>query len=418
MLRTKSPGFERGMVIEVGEKKTRKAGWNKGWPAMAGIWFLLAAGILAGCGKKPVFEGGNISVDYDANKWTLECCSLVEYPVFELWWKDVSVTFLAVKGSENAIDNFYEAMTDQDVMYDEGRQSQQVDAWSRGSARCYTNAVSGGVKGEKMGDSTMMCYGRTKGEWVILAMAEFQTKDSDSENEARKQEIMEILNSIGISQKTSVEGVEEKKTLEPFYTSVSRILDYSTSADLAREEGEKESAPERKLTAEEAAAPLQYVAQYMVGDLLGGEILYPVFAPVDSDDSDSRFLAYHGHGIHFSASANNSRTRFYLYQYFERVSMGRAEEWQLSELYRDIEAGEVQANGEDRYLLLSAVLENGGRTYGVKDFFYLDVQGEGTGVLWQLELEEGKVDKETNLIIDELSKCYGVCLDGLKVDGE
>lgn len=401
----------------MGEKKIRKAGWNAGWLTIVGVLFMLAAGMLAGCGKEPVFEGGNIAVDYDTGKWTLECCSTVEYPVFELWWKDVSVTFLAVRGDENAIENFYEAMVGWDVMCDEDRQSQQVDEWSKGTARCYTNAASGGVKGEKMGDSTMICYGRTEREWVILAKAEFQTKDADSENEARKQEIMGILNSMKISQKTDVEGVEEKKTLEPFYTNVSRILDYSTSANLARKEGERESAPARKLTTEEAAAPLQYVKQYMVSDLLSDETPYPVFAPVDSDDS-GKGLKYHGHGIHYFAWGDNSGTRFYLYQYFDRVATGGVEEWQLSELYQDIEAGEIQANGEDRYMLISANLKTSGKIYVVKKFFYLDTQGEGTGVLWELELNEKSVDKETNLIIDELSKCYGIDLDEVKIDEE
>lgn len=394
------------------EKKMSRAGENKRWLAAAGILFLLAVGMLTGCGKRPVFEGGNLAVDYDTDKWTLKCCNSTEYPIFELKQEDVTITFLAVEGDKYTMENFREGMVGLDIMHEGGRTARKVDAWSKGSVSCYVDAASGGKKGK--GDSVIICYGRTKGKQMVLAKAEIPAKDSDSENEERKQEVMEVLNSMRISQKSEIEGVEEQETLEVFYNIVSRIMKYSTSANLARKEGRAVPEGAGELISDEEAASLQYVQKYMVADLFYSKAEFPVYAPAGSNDTDW-LLSYFGHGIDFFASADNGGTRYYLYQNFESMAMGEAEDWQEKDYYFDVQTGKIQTNGEDRYLLISAKQWGKGM---VKEIYYLDVQSDWIGVMWHMKIEERSVDEKTNLIIDELAKCYGINLDELKIGGE
>lgn len=397
------------------EKKMSKAGWDKRWLITAGALLLLTFGMLTGCGKEPTFEGGNLAVDYDKDKWTLKCCSSTEYPVFELKQKDVTITFLAVRGDKYTMENFRQGVVGLDVMHEGGRTARKVDAWSKGSVSCYVDAASGGKKGK--GDSFIICYGRTKGKQMVLAKAEISAKDSDSENEERKQEVMEVLDSMRISQKSEIEGVEEQETLEVFYNIVSRIVKYSTAANLARKEGK--SAPEGagELISDEEAASLQHVQKCMVDDRYHTKAEFPVYAPAGSDDTDWH-LFYFGHGIDFFASVDNGGTRYYLYQDFESMAMGEAEDWQEKDYYLDVRVGKIQTNGEDRYLLISAKQKDKGKTYVVKEFYYLDVQSEWIGVMWHMRIDERSVDEETNLIIDELAKCYGINLDKLKINGK
>lgn len=381
---------------------------------LAAFLLLLIFGLLTGCGKGPTFEGGNIAVDYDAQKWTLRCCSSAEYPVFELVQKDITITFLAVRsGDKNTMENFREGIVGLDIMHEGGRKAQKVDAWSKGAVSCYMDAASGGNKGR--GDSIIVCYGRTKGKRMILAKAEIPLKDSDSDNEERKQEVMEVLDSMRISRKSEIEGVEEKETLEVFYNIVSRIVKYSTSANLARKEGK--SAPEGagELISDEEAVSLQYVQKYMVDDRYYSKMECPVYAPAGIYDTDW-YLHYFGHGIYFGAYAENGGTRYYVYQNFESRAMGEAQDWQEKDYYMNVRTGKIQTNGEDRYLLISAKQKDKGKSYTVKELYYLDVQSEWLGVVWHMELDERYVDEETNLIIDEMGKCYGIDLEGLKID--
>ena len=44
----------------------------------------------------------------------------------------------------------------------------------------------------------------------------------------------------------------------------------------------------------------------------------------------------------------------------------------------------------------------------------MDVQEEGAGVLWNLELDEGNVDEETASIIHEIATCYRIDLEEIE----
>lgn len=404
-------------MIKIGQMIKEKMEWCRGHLDLVGsvllLPFAILIGILLACrGGKPAFEGGNVSLRYDPDQWTLRCYSSAEYPVFELKQKDVTITFLTVRGDRYTMENFRQGIVGLDIMHEGGRTAREVEAWSKGPVSCYVDAVSGGKKGK--GDSVIICYGRKKGKQMVLAKAEIPAKNSEDENEERKQEVMEVLDSMRLSGKSGIEGLEEQETLIQFYNIVSRIVKYSTSANLARREGKRVPEGAGELISDEEAASLEYVQKYMVDDRFYSKAEFPVYAPAGSDDTDW-LLYYVGHGIHFSASVDNGGTRYYLYQGFESMAMGEAEDWQEKDYYLDVRVGKIQTNGEDRYLLVSAKQQDKGRTYVVKEFSYLDVQSERIGVRWQLELDGRYVDENTDLIIDELAKCYGINLDKLKI---
>lgn len=403
---------------QMGEGKTGRA---KSRLVSAGLVLLLACTMLAGCGKKKTFEGGNLAFSYDPDKWTLECCSSEEYPVFELDSEAANITFMALKSDASMVEAFRESMLGLLAMLDDGVETKEVDTWSQGSAKYYTDAVYGG---DEEDDITVISYGKTEGEWLILVMVEFLTAESDSANEAARQEAMEVIDSMAISKKAEVTGVEEDENLIVFYDIVSDLQKYglatapSGDGEMADQAGEGNATGTGELISDEEAAALQYVEKFMVEDYYGDKAEYPVYAPSGSEYS-SGFLNYYEHGISFSASVFDGGTTAFMYQYFDITVDGQVEYWQESEDHTDIQVGEVKTNGDDRYLIATAKRQDyQGTPYAVKDIFYLDAQGEGVCVLWDAEISEMHIDGDTSLIMDELAKSYGISLDEMRTDGE
>lgn len=405
----------------MGQMGEGKRGQAKSRLVSAGFLLLLACTMLAGCGKKPIFEGGNLAFSYDPDKWTLECCSLEEYPVFELDGEAASITFMALKSDGSIVETFRESMLGLMVMLDDEMETEEMEVWSEGSAQYYMDAISGGDAEDNI---TVISYGRTEDEWLILAMVEFLTEESDSANEAIKQEAMKIIDSMAISQKVEVTGVKEDENLIYFYNIVSDVQKYGAAAassgegGAADQAGEENAAGTGELISDEEAASLQYVEKFMVEDYYGDKEEYPVYAPVGSEYSNG-FLGYYEHGINFSASVFDGGTTAFMYQYFEITVDGRVGYWQESEDHTDIQVGEVKANGDDRYLIATAKGQDyQGTPYAIKEVFYLDALGEGVCVLWDIEISEMYIDKDTSLIMDELARCYGISLDEMRTDGE
>lgn len=171
-----------------------------------------------------------------------------------------------------------------------------------------------------------------------------------------------------------------------------------------------------KLSEEELAA-MQYIEKTEVEDYYGDGASYDVYAPKGSDKTDG-FVYYYGHGITYSASATNLSYNLLLYGYMKDLVQDTAEVWQDENFGNadNVKFSRMKKNGDNRYQFISATKKNDfeGTTFEARAFFYLDVKADGAGVLWDLELEEGNVDEETLVILDELAACYGVDLDEIK----
>lgn len=168
----------------------------------------------------------------------------------------------------------------------------------------------------------------------------------------------------------------------------------------------------------EDLSKLQYIELTTVEDYYGDKSEYEVYAPKGSSNEEG-FIFYNEHGLTFSASACDLGFSTFMQDYLEDSVGYTMEDWQLEDSgYAEVEAGAVLENGEDKYQLITAKKEDVfGTPYEVKRIYYMDVQGDSSFVLWDLELYEVNADSETDLIIDELAKCYQVDLEALKASG-
>lgn len=174
----------------------------------------------------------------------------------------------------------------------------------------------------------------------------------------------------------------------------------------------------REKISDEEAASLQYMEKVLIEDYYGDKTEYEMYAPIGSDNKEG-YLGYIDHGLMFSAMVYS----YGIQNFFEeglQISIDTViEDWEEYYQYSDIQVSEIMQNGDDRYVFLSARAEDfNGLAYDKKQVIYQNVRGNYVAIEWQLEITERNVDSETYLIIDEISKCYGIYLDDLAVNGE
>lgn len=176
-----------------------------------------------------------------------------------------------------------------------------------------------------------------------------------------------------------------------------------------------------EMISDEEAASLQYMEKVMVEDCYGNKGEYEMYAPIDSDDQDGS-VSYYGHGLMFTAGVHTYEEVLpddFKYEMWEEKIGWREEEWKEDADYSDVQVGEVMANGDDRYLIVSAYRKDYlGTSYEKKWVFYLDARGDLEAVEWELEISEPDIDEETEAIVTELAKCYGISLEGIAAGGE
>jgi len=182
----------------------------------------------------------------------------------------------------------------------------------------------------------------------------------------------------------------------------------------------KDSAKTGEAIPEEETS-LQYMEKVMIEDYYGNKEQYEMYAPIDSENHEG-FVGYYGHGLMFSAGVHtydDALSEEFKYEMWEEAIGWREEEWKKDAQYSDVEIGEVMVNGDDRYLIASANKEDlYGTPYEMKWIFYLDARGDRETVEWELEVSEISMDEETEQIVDEIAKCYGISLDGITTGGE
>ncbi len=165
----------------------------------------------------------------------------------------------------------------------------------------------------------------------------------------------------------------------------------------------------REKISDEEAASLQYMEKVMLENYYGDKTEYEMYAPIGSYKLNGT-LSYFEHGLMFSAAVYNYETDDAYEDGLRRY---------LSILKKDYQTSEIMRNDDDRYVFLSSQGEDyNGLAYDIKGVLYQDVRENGIAIEWDLEVMEDGVDSETYLIIDEISKCYGIYLDDLEINGE
>lgn len=184
-----------------------------------------------------------------------------------------------------------------------------------------------------------------------------------------------------------------------------------------KQQGQKRQPKEMPELSEEELAALQYLEKTEVEDFYGDGAYYDVYA-FQEGDIENGMASYFGHGLTYFASAVNLGSTSELSKYLDDMVEYTVEDWQDEHFGNadGVELSKVKDNGEDQYQFASAVKENivDGTKFESRGVFYLDVQKEGAGVFWSLEMDEGSVDEETELILDEIAACYQVDLGEIK----
>lgn len=179
---------------------------------------------------------------------------------------------------------------------------------------------------------------------------------------------------------------------------------------------EAEVMPE--LTEDEIAA-LQYVKKVMVEDYFGDQSEYEAFVPTGTE-IDNGFVYYYDHGVSYSISVFSMSSVSQLQEYMDGMIEFDKEIWESeSSTYSEVEFGDLIEVDEDKYRIASVTKEDyHGTPYSIKKVYYIDYQGHGVGLIWQLEMDETYADDVTAALIDEMGRCYRVHLDEIKPAGE
>lgn len=375
------------------------------------IWMLA---VLAGCGKsvernKPVYEGGNIALYYDTEQWELCYHDAEPYPVFDLQTDGADIIFMTVENDGDVVDAFYkDCMT----LYSEDEivKERKKDKMEHKGYACYESQIS-----TKDGSYDMILYGKKQDDKVLIGWAEIPFTKKNEENKELKDEVLQILSAMAYSEKKEVGEVktgEEYDGLTFIYDILLDSLKYGTDSD-------EPDTEEAKLFSEEEIKNLKYIETIEVEDFYGDKALYEVYGPKESESSDG-YTFWYEHGLIYSASVYSMGSNSLLYGFLDDTAGYVKEDW-LSEtsVYRDVEISEMKKNGDDRYIMATAVRDDYyGVPYAEKHVYYMHIAKEGVGVYWELEMMENCADEDTDLIIDELAGCYGINLDILKATGE
>lgn len=193
------------------------------------------------------------------------------------------------------------------------------------------------------------------------------------------------------------------------------------TGDSASDEKAGNKTDEKEDTADfpEKLSEFQYIEATEIEDYYGDKSMYKIYVPRDSSNEEG-YISYYDHGLSFFASVHNYEFEEYLLETLEASVKFTTDELTADNSeYTDVEIGDVLKNGEDFYQIIKARKEDlFGLIYEVNYIYYMDVQDNGAGVLWDLELHETGTDAETDRILDELAVCYDIDLDVIKASGE
>lgn len=223
----------------------------------------------------------------------------------------------------------------------------------------------------------------------------------------------------------SLTGCGKKEDAEPEPKAETEI---STERDDGKNKREdvgqqnKDNFPKR--LSEEELAALKYVEKIEIEDGFYGETAY-AYAPVGTEIYGEGFCFYDKHGLNYGVEAwamNDQMTIEELLQTSVDIDMEYGWEYTFgsgSSDYEDIQISEIMENGNDRYVIATSQIPNMDETAfsECKKIYYLEIQNDSIAVIWKLEMTEWDTDEETDLIIDDMEKCYGIDLDPIRSTG-
>lgn len=382
------------------------------------ILVLFLSVMLISCGKKPNYEGGHIVLFYDTNKWEISYADTEPDVTFNLLHSDDSIiTIMMFEGDVAVVDNFHKDLIDMLQVSCEVTEKGKTDRWDSQSW-CYYEDL---VKAEE--SETMIIYAKELDDKIMVGVADITFLDSGEENTALVNEALDIFSTIKYSEREEIGEIAQNENsilAEFFYNNLNAILRFETD-DEETVNNEEQSDSKGAYISDDEFSELEYIEKVIMEDYEGNESEYYAYVPIGNSGCDEGFVSYWEHGLSYTAFLyNNAGTTSFLYSSLEDSVDFSLKFWNDSDYgYEDIQVGEVQKNGNDRYQIISAQDKDyNGTSYEIIKISYMDVLDTGVGILWELEISEIDMDSESSLIIEELAKCYNISPDELQVSGE
>ncbi|GFI46846.1 hypothetical protein IMSAGC019_02166 [Lachnospiraceae bacterium] len=157
------------------------------------------------------------------------------------------------------------------------------------------------------------------------------------------------------------------------------------------------------------------LSQLGIEDINDRGTYYQAYMPRGSQPGDGSAF-YNGHGLYYFASVENYGGASEIYDNFENLYGLMLEGYQGPDRdYSDIKGSGILENGEDRYYILTARgRDYDGMPFESRQIEYRQVQPSGACISWRLEMQKEYADQETDAILEDMEKCYGISLAPLK----
>lgn len=377
------------------------------------ILVLFLSATFMSCGKKPTYEGGNIAFSYDTDKWELSYTDTEPDVTFSLQSDDSSIIIMTIEGDAAVVDYFHDDMIDLLQTDYEVTEKGKTDQWDSQSWCYYEDFINADEQ------ETMITYAKEVDGKILVGFSGIILSESEEKNAALVDEVLSIFNSIEYSDKTELGDIvqdEDSSFAEYLYNDLNIILNF----EIDNTDDDELSTTEEHISNEEFSE-LEYIEKVTMEDYNGNELDYYAYVPVGNSGCDEGYVSYGEHGLFYTAFLYyNFGANSFLYTFLEDNINFSVRFWNDEDNgYKDIQIGEIQKNGNDRYQIISAKKEDyNGNSYEIKKISYMDVLDTGVGVLWELEISENEMDPESTLIIEELAKCYNINPDELQFSGE
>ncbi len=153
-----------------------------------------------------------------------------------------------------------------------------------------------------------------------------------------------------------------------------------------------------------------YLEKQQMVDLNDPKIKCELYLP-KGIEIDQGYAFYNKHGIYFNAYVNWTPDYESFEAYYDQmleILTGPDRD------YADFYCSEIVENGDDRYFIYNGKDIQSDSPFEIRVLEYMVVQAPGECVKWSLQMIMDGVDEQTELIIAELEKCYGIELSEFK----
>ncbi len=383
------------------------------------IFVLFLSATLMSCGKKFNYEGGNIALSYDTDKWELTYVETEPDITLNLQSDENVIVIMRIEGDTSVVDYFHKEMIEMMQASYEVTEKGKTDQWDSQSWYYYEDVVNSDEP------ETIIIYAKELDGKMLVGFSEFSLLESEKENTEFVNEVLSIFHSIEYSDEAEVGDIvldEDNSFARFLFNNLNIIIKHElvdTDADDLTATEEQQSGQTSGYISDEEFSKLEHVEKVVMDDYEGNETDYYAFAPIGNDGCDKGFISYWENSLDYTAYLYNDVGDAFLYTFLEDNVDLSIKLWDSASGYSNIQIGEIQKNGNDRYQILSAQKEDyNGIPYEVKKICYMDILDSGSGISWELEIVEIGMNAEDALIVEELAKCYNIDPDELQVNGE